>query len=190
MMKKLAIIVGHNASSQGAVRPDTRESEYVYNGKLADYMEKIGHEYEMEVKTFRRRTGGGYSREIARCYAEVDQWGANASIELHFNAAGDPSASGTETLSSGSAKSVILAQEVQMELVEALGLNDRGVKIRNSRTKGRGYLSLVSGQAPAIIAEPFFATSERGRTSSDELFERERIAEAILEGAATALSKI
>lgn len=181
-MRKLAVVVGHNSRSQGAVRQDNGESEFVYHSRMAAYMAEVAHEYDLDVKVFFRKAGRGYSREIREVYAETDRWGADATVELHFNAAGDPRASGTETLSSGSSKSVELAQSVQMELVEELGLRDRGVKVRNSRTKGRGYLSLVSGRAPAILTEPFFATSSKGLAASDTSLEQQRIAEAILEG--------
>ena len=189
MKKKLAIVVGHNQRSQGAVRGDTGESEFVYNSKMAKYMEEIADEYDLDLKTFFRTAGGGYGAEIRRVYAQVDAWGADASIELHFNSAGDPSASGTETLSSGTTKSTILAQEVQMEMVESLGLRNRGIIVRNERTKGRGYESLVTGKAPAILTEPFFGSGTKDRAASDSDFERQKIAEAILEGAAKALAK-
>lgn len=186
---KLAIVVGHNEVSQGAVRSDNGESEFLYNSRLATLMRRVAHEHNLQIGVFFRRPGGGYSREIARVYKEVDDWGADASIELHFNSAGDPRASGTETFSSGSSGSLELAQEVQMEMVEELGLRDRGIKIRNSRTKGRGYQSLVAGRAPAILIEPFFGSNGRGTAVSDERHEQEALAEAIIEGAARAMSK-
>jgi len=189
MSKKLAIVVGHNARSGGAVRPDTGESEYKYNSKLAAIIKEESCDYGLDVEIFFRQYGGGYTAEIKRVYKEVDSWGADASIELHFNAAGSPNASGTETLSSGSKKSVKLAQEVQMEMVEELGLKNRGILIRNSRTKGRGYMSLVSGKCPAILTEPFFATSAIGRAATDDRFEQVKLAQSMLEGAARAMSQ-
>lgn len=188
-MDKLAIVVGHNAYSQGAVRSDTGESEFVYNSKMAEYMKKIGHQYDLDIGIFKRTRGGGYTAEIRRVYRDVDRWGARGSVELHFNSAGNPSASGTETLSSGSRKSLIMAQEVQMELVEELGLRDRGIVIRNSRTKGRGYRSLVSGRAPAILTEPFFGSSRKGQTASDSEKDRQKIAHAILQGVREAFNQ-
>ena len=38
---KLAIVVGHNSASQGAVRQDTGESEFVWNGRLAHRIERM-----------------------------------------------------------------------------------------------------------------------------------------------------
>lgn len=188
---KLAIVVGHNENSQGAVRTDTYETEFQFNKDLAKKINAVVDEQfdDIQVKTFYRTPGGGYTSEIRRVYKEVDAWNADGSIELHFNSAGDPQASGTETFTSGSAKSMILAEEVQMEMVETLGLRDRGIKIRNSRTKGRGYMSLVSGKAPAILIEPFFGSSVLGQGATDEDFERWNLAEAIVEGAVKAFER-
>lgn len=193
MSYKLAIVVGHNKRSQGAVRPDTNETEYQYNTRLAKMIADIAanqHCEQVIVQVFYRDENiGSYSAEIRDVYNRVDQWGADASIELHFNAAGSPTATGTETFTSGSSRSTILAEEVQMEMVEQLGLRDRGVKVRNRRTKGRGYLSLVSGRAPAILVEPFFATSIADRLVSDTKVEQQYLAEAIWDGAVQGLKR-
>src|SRR6056297_3518155 len=100
-MHSLGIIVGHNARSQGAVRRDTGESEFSYFNRMAEYMSEIGENFGLCVRVFNRRPIG-YSAEIREVYSQTDEWGAHATIELHFNAAGNPSATGTETLSSGS----------------------------------------------------------------------------------------
>lgn len=181
---KLAIVVGHNSASQGAVRQDTGESEFVWNGRLARRIERLAGSYGLQVRTFFRTPGGGYSTEIRRVYAEVDAWGADASVELHFNGASSAEATGTETLSSGTALSLRLAESVQREMVLALGLRDRGVKTRSS--SDRGGMSLISGRAPAILVEPFFGSSPVGNRATDEETEQERLADAILRGTAEA----
>lgn len=187
-MKKLAIVVGHNQRSQGAVRPDTKESEFVYNSVLARIIVREAELYGIEARIFFRTPEGGYTKEIQRVYAEVDKWGADGAIELHFNAA-SAAATGTETLTSGSVRSTLLAQEVQMEMVEALGLRNRGIIVRNARTQGRGYLSLVSGSTPTILVEPFFATGAADRVATDDAREKEKLAQAMLEGAQKAFEK-
>lgn len=183
---KLAIVVGHNAQSQGAVRGDTGETEYVWNGRLAQLMERLAPEFGIDLRVFRRVSGGGYRAEIRRVYSEADSWGADASIELHFNGSSNPSATGIETLSSGTALSLRLAQAVQDEMIIALGLRDRGVK--TVRGPDRGGASLVSGLAPAILVEPFFGSSAKGQQATDEGREQEALARAYLRGAAVALS--
>lgn len=181
---KLAIVVGHNSASQGAVRQDTGESEFVWNGRLARRIERLAGDYGIQVRTFFRTPGGGYTREIERVYSEVDAWRADASVELHFNGAASPQATGTETLSSGTALSLRLAESVQREMVVALGLRDRGIKTRASSDRGGG--SLHSGRAPAILIEPFFGSSPEGTRATDEETEQERLADAVLHGAAEA----
>lgn len=178
---KLAIVVGHNSVSQGAVRSDTGVTEFVWNSDLAMMIEDEAEFMpDLQVQTFYRQPGGGYQREIERVYDEVDAWGADVSIELHFNSFGDPSARGTETLSSGTPMSMRLAVEVQAAMVGALGLRDRGVVTRRT---GRGAESLISGRAPAILIEPFFASNDKNNAATDEVHEKHRLARAILIGA-------
>ena len=181
---KLAIVVGHNARSQGATRRDTGESEYSWNGRLAKMIEAHAARSCVEVKTFRRTPGGGYSREIDRVYGQVDRWNADASIELHFNASENPRATGVETLSSGYSRSLILAAHVQAAMVDALALRSRGVKVRSKSQ--RGGRSLHAGRCPAVLVEPFFATSQKGLGASDEDAEMDELAASYIEGALAA----
>lgn len=159
---KIAIVVGHNSRAQGAVRVTDGVSEYVWNTRLA---ELIRSHDPASVKIFKRTAGGGYSAEIDRVYAEVNAWGADCSIELHFNAAGSSAATGGETLSSGSDGSLRLANGVRKAVRDALGLPDRGVKIR-SRTD-RGGRSLWQGRAPAALAEPYFGSNANDCAAAD-----------------------
>lgn len=179
---KLAIVVGHNERGQGAVRADTNESEYRYNNQIAELMRGMAAEYEIDAKVFNRKPAGGYSREIRTVYGEADTWGADATIELHFNAA-SAAATGTETLSSGTSGSMTLAKEVQEEMLGALGLRNRGIKVRNRKNRQRGYLSLVTGKAPAILVEPFFNENpnDLSKTKTDK--QRKNLARALLKGA-------
>jgi len=183
-MKRLAIVVGNNVDAQGAVRTDTGQSEYIWNGQLAAMIQDAARNYDMAVDVFRRTPGGGYRQEIRRVYAQTDAWGAAATIELHFNGAESASATGTETLTSGTPASMRLAVEVQNEMVAALGLRDRGI---HTRRTGRGSGSLMSGQAPAILIEPFFGSSPKGQSATDTQAEMRALAGAIVRGAARAL---
>lgn len=184
-MKKLSILVGHNADAQGARRRDTGESEYVWNGRLAAMMQDLAPEFGLIARVFRRTKGGTYSDEIRRVYNESDAWGAEGSVELHFNSHENSGATGTETLTSGTPASMRLAQDVQNEVMAALSLADRGIK---TRREGRGSASLLFGKAPAIIVEPFFGSSPIGQQATDDPAEMEKLAKAILRGAARALN--
>ena len=181
---KLAVIVGHNARAQGAVRADTGESEYLWNGGIAQIMENMAPEYGLEVRVFRRVDVGSFSREIRTVYANSDKWGAEASMELHFNSASSSSATGTEMLTSGTADSMRFATCVQDQVLKALNLRDRGIHIRGG--KSRGGKNLISGRAPAILVEPFFGSNPKDQETTDEAHEKVALACAYLKGAALA----
>ncbi|MBY6055370.1 N-acetylmuramoyl-L-alanine amidase [Leisingera daeponensis] len=175
---KLAIVVGHNARAQGAVRPDTGETEFRWNSHLAQLIEEEARLFPLiTVETFFRTPAGGYRAEIERVYRAADGWGADATCELHFNSHGSSSATGTEVLSSGSDSSLRFARALQGRMLVALNLKDRGVKVRRT---GRGSESLISGRAPAVLIEPFFGSSPKGQKATDEPHEKRAIARAVL----------
>lgn len=175
---KLAIVVGHNARAQGAVRPDTGETEWAWNSNLARMIEDEARDFAgIQVRVFFRQDLRSYCREIRQVYAETDAWGADASCELHFNSHHNTSATGTETLSSGSANSLRYCGALQDRMLDALGLRDRGEKIVRT---GRGSASLISGKAPAALIEPFFGSSPEGQAATDDPHEQRALARAIL----------
>lgn len=160
-MRKIAVIVGHNQISQGAqsITPIDR-SELDFNSELAQAMEQRASDFNVEIKVFHREHQGSYRREILKVYGEVNEWDPEYSTELHFNSSVF-TVSGSEVLSSGSRKSLRFAQLTQDEMVNLFdrkrsNRGDRGVK---TRRQGRGALSLLSGNAPAIIVEPFFGSN-------------------------------
>lgn len=173
---KIAIVVGHNARAQGAVRITDGQPEFQWNGDLAEMIREIDPEH---VKVFRRQAGGGYSREIDRVYSQVDAWGAECSIELHFNGSADPRATGCLTLSSGTAGSMALARKVQSRMLAVMQNEDDGILIRGRRD--RGGRSLWAGRCPAILTEPYFGGNARFCHVADA--RKDELAEAIYEGA-------
>lgn len=178
-MSRIAIVVGHNKTAQGAKRKTDRQTEFEFNTRLADLIQKSAPR-GVDVEVFHREYlgKGQYKAEIRNCYADVDRWGADCSIELHFNGAG-PGASGTETLSSGSSGSVKLAQSVQAAMLNVLGLRNRGIKYPGQN--GRGGYSLFAGACPAILIEPFFGSNQHDCDVADEKFEE--LAEQVLKAA-------
>lgn len=175
---KLAIVVGHNARAEGAVRPDTGESEFSWNSRLAKMIEEEARRFPgIKVKVFFREDCRNVVREIRAAYAKTDAWGADASVELHFNSHSNPKATGTETLSSGSKASLRYCEALQDRMLYALGLRDRGAKIIRT---GKGATSLIAGKAPAALIEPFFGSSPKGQAATDEPAEMRALARGIL----------
>lgn len=173
---KIAIVIGHNSRAQGAVRATDGRTEFDWNGELAGMIK--AHDPN-SIKVFRREKGGGYSAEIDRVYAQVDEWGADCSIELHFNGSEDPHANGGLTLSSGTKGSLALAGAVQSRSTDALGVQDRGIRTLGRRD--RGGRSLWQGKAPAILTEPYFGSNPRECVKAQ--MHMDELAEAVFRGA-------
>ncbi|KAA5605403.1 N-acetylmuramoyl-L-alanine amidase [Roseospira marina] len=160
-MKKLALVVGHTRARPGAfaVAP-IGQSENTWNTDLATTMKAIadtdadaGHPGAVSVSIFTRDDGG-----VVGAYRRARQWGADAALELHFNAA-MPAATGTETLYLTPA-SQGFAAVIQAATVAALGLRDRGIKTPHAASGGRGAANLSQmGARPSILTEPFFGSN-------------------------------
>ena len=176
---KLAVVVGHNKTAQGAVSVDGT-SEFVWNSTLAQLIKDISPK---QVEIFFRTPGGGYSREIDRVYSEVDTYAPDVSVELHFNGSASPTASGCLTLSSGSKKSLKLAQSIQAQTLKVLENRNRGIEVRQKND--RGGRSLWAGRAPAVMTEPFFGSNQEDWRKANARIDQ--LAEAVFLGSKQAL---
>lgn len=158
----IALIIGHNARAQGAVRATDGRTEYDWNSDLAA---AIRDRAPGRYTVLRRQSHpSGYAGEIREVYAQADAVRALATVELHFNG-GPASATGTETLTSGSAGSLRLAKLIQPAMVGALGLRDRGILTRGRND--RGGASLFAGRAPAVLIEPYFGSRDADCQAAD-----------------------
>lgn len=149
-MADVAIVIGHHPDAPGAAMTLGRHTVHEH-----DFWAPFAHELAMTLE----QSGVG-ADVVERPNEEPDEalakrvnaTGADAAIELHFNAAG-AQAWGTEMLHyPGSPKGKTLAQHLQRETVAALGLRDRGLV-----TKDWPFLELTD--MPAVICEPWFATN-------------------------------
>ena len=181
---KLGIVVGHTAKAPGAHSSFLQVHEYHWNSDLADRIVK-NKPASLEVKVFFRDGIG-----IAGAYKESDAWGSDMTVELHFNSADSPHATGTGILyHPNSTKGRTLATLLRQEIGTALDLPDwpsgtGGVvtPFEASGEERRGQKSLSAGIAPATLIEPFFGSNSedcaRAKEGKDEL------AKAILDAAA------
>ena len=184
---KVALVIGHNPDDQGTFAGSPINSfELPYNKEVANKIVEMNSNdpsSPLSFKIFDRVFLDSYKDEVDKVYGEVDAWGADISVELHFNAVDYEAALGTETLSSGTVRSLKLATIYQEAMLDALGTKDRGVKIRNKSIKDRGWRSLVTGLCPAIIVEPFFA-SNPGDMEKIVAFGKDNLAKLYFEAAA------
>lgn len=131
---KLAIIVGHEKSAQGAkMAPPYGLTEYAYNTTIANKMKDLAPAHIKPVIIFRDNIG------ISGTYRKAAELGCDCAIELHFNAF-NKKASGSETLCTQNINDSDFAHIVHKKMCEAFGRagSSRGVKTiaRSARAGG------------------------------------------------------
>lgn len=153
--KRVALCVGHNPKSQGAVG-SSGLTEFQFNREflkeLIPYLPPT-NEYHL----FERKALGGYEAEQDDLAKQIAEWGdCDIAIEFHFNAAVNQSANGHEILYLSN-KGKELAEKLDKKFDEYLNNADRHIKRRAS---GRGYGFLSRGNYTSLIVEPFFASNQ------------------------------
>lgn len=159
---KIAIGVGHsrkikNRIDGGAVSVEG-VNEWEYNRELAEKVEQelelLGH----QVAIWDSYEGDGYESSMRWLADEIEEWGADAAIELHFNAA-TPDAHGHEWLYWHSSDlGMLLAASVNAKMIDEIpDLRIRGIKPKRSGDRGSAFLRFT--HCPALITEPFFGSN-------------------------------
>jgi N-acetylmuramoyl-L-alanine amidase len=122
---------------------------------------EAGH-YNLVLEVFNREPSGSYSEEIRQAYAKVQAYGPRCVVELHFNSASDPSATGTEVLyRAGDSRGRGLAEAMVASMSSLLQLplrGDNGVKALVSGDRGAGSVYAIPG-LPSVLLEPFFGSN-------------------------------
>ena len=157
---KIAIIVGHDPSEQGAYSKALSSSEYKYNCEAAQYLKDIADIYY-------RPTGRSYKAKMEQLAKEINPKGYDLVIELHFNSF-NGIANGCETVGfKGSALAERIGKLYCDTISKHYNCTNRGHKA--TVPEGRGYHFTKLMRAPALILEPFFGdTIEALKFSSTE----------------------
>lgn len=185
MKPLIALCIGHSRITNGrieggAVTHDGSTNEWTWNSGLGELIEKNLHAAGVRSVVVSKYEGSGYTSAQRWVAAHLRSLGATAAIELHFNAADATSASGHEwlywsTSKRGKALATALSAEFNLSVPE---IKARGAKPRFHGDRGAEFLKLT--HCPAVIAEPFFGSSESDwRTAQAK---RSQIALAIANG--------
>lgn len=143
-MKKVAFVVGHKLTAQGAVNY-LYETEYAFNTKVLKYVKQ---EFGNDVKVFTKTVG--YVKR-------VKLFEPSLVIELHFNSF-HVKAYGCESLAiKSSQNSISQALNFTKAFNRRFNIKNRGVKLLSSKLD-RGY-SNFNGlrNHPMFLFEPCFA---------------------------------
>lgn len=163
---RVAVVIGHSKTSQGARNSSFDVSEFEFNQKLAHDIE---HNYgnlfnfdEDEIIVVYRENG------YVALPKEINELNPDLIVSLHCNAF-NTHASGCEMLYyHKSRKGKEIARLFQNHLVQRLDNKDRGIKSKTTEDRG-GYL-LRYTKAPCIIVEPFFIDNDEDFLKADECF--------------------
>tara|TARA_S200002703_G_scaffold28966_1_gene24772 strand:+ start:305 stop:859 length:555 start_codon:yes stop_codon:yes gene_type:complete len=151
----IAICVGHSRPNDSGAASVTGVTEWDYNSQLADM---IGKRLSVSHKIYSTYKGTNYWSAMKWLAKTIRNDGAEAAIELHFNAA-TPKATGHEWLYwKTSEKGRLFARALRDSFEDCFPqLRSRGIKEKGKGSRGAGFLRLT--HCPAVIAEPFFGSN-------------------------------
>lgn len=154
---KIATISGHSVISKGAVG-NAGMSEFDFNEEvLVEMARRKMYPSEHEFGHFYRDADiVGYEKQMKNLHIQIDAWGADVSIEFHFNDYHDKTVNGNEVLYCSNGGKRIA--EIFDEELDTLPNRDRGIKKVTALDHGGGFC--CKGKSYAIIVEPFFATNQ------------------------------
>ena len=148
---RIALIVGHSKTSQGAVNKNSKLSEFQYNDVLVNDIYALLIKRGFDVVLVYRNTYKALPKKVNATNPDII-------ISFHCNAY-NCKASGSEVLYHYRSKNgEQLAKKLQKAIVKVLKLPDRGIKPRSVEDRG-GYL-LKYTNAPCVIIEPFFIDND------------------------------
>jgi len=158
---KLAIIVGHSAKKPN-FKNYLGETEYGFNYRIADKLKiHLDKEYKCITKIFYRD-----GTTLSGVGDEVEDWHADASIELHCNAFKEPLTHGKvcEALAlKGDEVSIEFAKLFASLMRDYFGFglrHDNGCKIVKYGERGAYNLAAINLDIPKILVEPCFTNFE------------------------------
>ena len=190
LFRAVVVDAGHGGKDRGAAGNGLIEKELTL-----DVAERVGRQLrEHGLQVVMTRETDDYLSLAERVRVGADQRVPAIFLSIHFNYAKNRSAQGVETFyynvneevpaeilgdallqAPPMSDSEVFAQEMQRELVDALGVPDRGVK-------NRGFFVLRHSRIPAVLVEGGFVTNAREAARLNDPKYRQRIADAIEDG--------
>lgn len=180
---KIAIIVGHTLTHQGAVNY-LFESEYEFNKRIAHKLRWSLRDRKIPVELFYRDALLQYKDQVVELARLIKDSGCDIAISLHFNSYKDP-AYGCEVLVTDKSHSRSYAQILVDRISEDLGIEQRaegGIRTVRSGHRGHAALNAIEKEGViAMIAEPCFATHRTHESKA--IFENEDVYVSVLANA-------
>jgi len=152
---KVALVIGHDVNSKGAYGNEGM-SEFDFNDKL---LNELTDKYPSSNRKlfYRDEDISGYGNQMTDLHQRMDKWGADISIEFHFNATSNQDVHGHEVLYCSEAGKKV-AELLNTSYDKYLPTSNRGAKKITMDDNGGGFC--CRGKSIAIIAEPFFGAHQ------------------------------
>jgi len=166
---KIALIIGHDEINQGAFGSEGI-SEYSFNDELIFSLDLTRIEHAI---FYRNEKIIGYTAQMIDLHSRIDEWGAEISVEFHFNSFSNQAVHGHEVLFCSEGGKHI-AELLNYSLDRHLPTSNRGIKKVSMSDRGGGFC--CRGKSLAIIAEPFFGSAQYRFTEGGDLREPLKIA--------------
>lgn len=153
---KLALVIGHRKSDNGAHNAKYDITEWQYNKLLVAAIMTQLNEHIEPILIFRDDSSNGYNTLPTK----INNQNPDHIIEFHCNASSNKSASGTEMLYyHSSIKSKEFAEMLNNVVCNTLKNPKRDNKPISSKDQN-GYHLLRNTKAPCVITEPFFLSND------------------------------
>lgn len=156
----IAICIGHSRPGDSGALSTGGVTEHTWNSRIAAKLAGILNARGIECQIISAYQGNGYSAAMRWLGKKLGAAKPLLAIELHFNCAESPEATGHEWLHwPDSNNGRILAKFFKRRMELAFpALASRGTKARGPKEDGGGFLR--STPCPAVICEPFFGSNE------------------------------
>lgn len=184
MAYKICIDPGHQGGKAG-YDPGAVNGTYAEAVAALSIAKKVGAKLQAAGYGVKyTRTGDKKLTLAQRCKISND-YGADVFVSIHLNAAGNKDASGIETLRypNVGSRTKALADNVQTELIAAMGWKNRGVKTRSD------LYVLKHTVASAILIECGFISNDDQCEKLFNCSHQQKIANAIYKGIVATLKK-
>lgn len=176
--KKIMIDAGHGGTDPGAIGKTGNGTELKEKDLTLDISKRVQSRLTNAMsKVVMTRTGDTYPT-LSERVAQANQSGADIFVSIHINSFTTSSPHGTETWWNStykSADSLLLAEEIQKELIRTLGTYDRGVK--------HGDFKVIRETTiPSVLVEvAFVSNKDDANRLADPVF-RQKAADAVYRG--------
>tara|TARA_A200000159_G_scaffold19571_1_gene16151 strand:+ start:583 stop:1236 length:654 start_codon:yes stop_codon:yes gene_type:complete len=169
-LKKIAICVGHSRIGDEGATSVSGVSEWAYNKKVAELLQCHLRHQGIQSIVFDDYPSQSYRGAMDWLSQSVAKKECDIAIELHFNSYSNSEAEGYEYLyyhtSNNGRRLAECFRKAHSEGSKVQ--SDRGIKPIESDGRGGGFLGSVS--PPAVICEPFFASSSKEWILFDEKY--------------------